>query len=200
MKTLQLKSEFKEYETEYHKSYIQGSDHLNIGDKCSNYLICGNLIGEDDENNENDEDDENNESDENDESDENEKYVCKQCCEFLGGDSDLIIINNFRNECKNCIKNIGISQNQLDLNLEQFNLESVITKLIGSYLFGNIRVQLPQCEHFYCKNCFIECFLQENEEDYDSENEEDYDSEDKEDEEDSWFDWTECVYCHKKFD
>jgi len=172
------------YEKSYKKSYSINNKFLNIGDKCSNYIICGNRIEEE------------------------EKYVCYLCANFLGdistycNYSNLVIINSYVSDCKNCIHKFHISQNQLDLNLGKINIDSDSIKLIGGYLFGNIRVQLPQCNHFYCKNCFIKCFLQEEEIDYpEGEEEIDY-SEEEGDVSD--FEWpepkTNCIYCHRHFD
>ena len=76
--------------------------------------------------------------------------------------------------------------------LGKINIDSDSINLIGGYLFGNIRVKLPQCNHFYCKDCFIECFLQEEDVDF------------PEGEYVSDFYWsklkTNCVYCHRYFD
>ena len=136
------------YEKRYKKSYSINNKFLNIGDKCSNYLICGKRI------------------------DEEEKYVCSLCADCLGdistycNYSNLVIINSNVIDCKNCINKFHISQNQLDLSLGKINIDNDAVKLIYSYLFGDIRVQLPQCNHFYCKECFIECFLEEEEIDY----------------------------------
>ena len=82
-----------------------------------NYIICGNRIKE------------------------NKTYVCPQCFIFLGDYSRLIIRNDYISDCKNCIKKLGISQNQLDLNLGKINIDSDSINLIGGYLFGNIRVK-----------------------------------------------------------
>ena len=86
--------------------------------------------------------------------------VCHQCfdngpydmIEFNNG-SELIYINEMEEECKMCIHESGISQNQLFLILQNTDLYE-FRCIIYKYLFGFKGVKLPQCEHVYCRSCF----------------------------------------------